>query len=87
MIKIKEKDMHTDENKIFDKRNIERNLKIGIITQEDYEIYLSKLTDVSDKLFNPEEIPSDSDESESKKQGEIQTKKKVVKKKSKGKGK
>lgn len=79
--------MHTDENKIFDKRNIERNLKIGTITQEDYEIYLSKLTDVSDKLFNPEDIPSDSDEFESKKQEEIQTKKKVVKKKSKGKGK
>ena len=79
--------MHTDENKIFDKRNIERNLKIGIITQEDYEIYLSKLTDVSDKLFNPEDILSDSDEFESKKQGEIPTKKKVVKKKSKGKGK
>ena len=87
MIKIKEKDMHTDENKIFDKRNIERNLKIGIITQEDYETYLSKLTDVSDKFFNPEDILSDSDEFESKKQGEIPTKKKVVKKKSKGKGK
>ncbi len=87
MIKIKERNMHTDENKIFDKRNIERNLKIGIITQEDYEIYLSKLTDGSDKLFNPEEILSDSEEFESKKQGEIQTKKKVVKKKSKGKGK
>lgn len=79
--------MHTDENKIFDKRNTERNIKDGVITQEDYEIYLSKLTDVSDKLFNPEEIPSDSDEFESKKQGEIQTKKKVLKKKSKGKGK
>jgi len=79
--------MHTDENKIFDKRNIERNIKGGIITQEDYEIYLSKLTDVSDKLFNPEEIPSDYDAFESKKQGEIQSKKRIVKKKSKGKGK
>jgi hypothetical protein len=79
--------MHTDENKIFDKRNAERNIKNGIITPEDYEIYLSKLPDVSDKLINPEEFSSDSDEFESKKGDEIQSKKKVVKKKSKGKGK
>jgi len=79
--------MHTDENKIFDKRNTERNIKNGIITPEDYEIYLSKLPDVSDKLINPEEFSSDSDEFESKKGNEIQSKKKVVKKKSKGKGK
>ncbi len=79
--------MHTDENKIFDKRNTERNIKNGIITPEDYEIYLSKLPDVSDKLINPEEFSSDSDEFESKKGDEIQPKKKVVKKKSKGKGK
>jgi len=79
--------MHTDENKIFDKRNMERNIKNGIITPEDYEIYLSKLPDVSDKLINPEEFSSDSDEFESKKGDEIQSKKKVVKRKSKGKGK
>ena len=52
--------MHTDENKIFDKRNAERNIKNGIITPEDYEIYLSKLPDVSDKLINPDEFSSDS---------------------------
>jgi hypothetical protein len=79
--------MHTDENKIFDKRNTGRNIKNGIITPEDYEIYLSKLPDVSDKLINPEEFSSDSDEFESKKGDEIQSRKKVVKKKSKGKGK
>ncbi len=79
--------MHIDENKIFDKRNTERNIKNGIITPEDYEIYLSKLPDVSDKLINPEEFSSDSDEFESKKGDEIRSKKKVVKKKSKGKGK
>ncbi len=79
--------MHTDENKIFDKRNTERNIKNGIITPEDYEIYLSKLPDVSDKLINTEEFSSDSEEFESKKGDEIQSKKKVVKKKSKGKGK
>ena len=87
MKNIEENNMHTDENKKFDKRNIERNIKNGIITQKDYEIYLSKLPDVSDKLFNPEESSVDSDEFESKKEGEIQSKKKAVKKKSKGKGK
>ena len=79
--------MHTDENKRFDKRNVERNIKNGIITQKDYEIYLSKLPDVSDKLFISEKSSVDSDEFESKIQGEIQTKKKAAKKKSKGKGK
>ncbi len=47
--------MHIDLNKKFDIRNIERNLKEGIITQKDYEIYLSKLPDVSDKIYNPDE--------------------------------
>ncbi len=79
--------MHTDENKIFDKRNTERNIKDGVITQEDYEIYLSKLPDVSDKLINPEEFSTESGEFESKKADEIQSQKKAVKKKSKGKGK
>ncbi len=79
--------MHTDENKIFDKRNTERNIKGGVITAEDYETYLSKLPDVSDKLFNPEEFSSDSDKFESKRGDEMQSEKKTVKKKSKGKGK
>ena len=52
--------MHIDEQKKFDKRNIERNIKNGTITQKDYEIYLSKLPDVSDKIFNPEESLDDS---------------------------
>ena len=79
--------MHTDENKKFDKRNIERNVKNGIITQKDYEIYLSKLPDLSDKLFDLERYSVDSDEVESKIEGESQSKKKATKKKSKGKGK
>jgi hypothetical protein len=87
MKKTKESFMHTDENKKFDKRNIERNIKNGIITQKDYEIYLSKLPDVSDILFNPEGSSVDSNEFESKREGEIQPKKKALKKKSKGKGK
>jgi len=79
--------MHIDENKKFDKRNIARNIKNGIITQKDYETYLSKLPDVIDKLFNLEGFSVNSEEFESKKEGEIQPKKKAVRKKSKGKGK
>ena len=79
--------MHIDENKRFDKRNVERNVKNGIITAKDYEIYLSKLPDVSDKLFDPEKYCVDSDEVESKMEGETQSKKKAAKKKSRGKGK
>ena len=79
--------MHIDENKKFDKRNIEKNIKDGIITQKDYEIYLSKLPETSDKLFSPEETTFESDEFELKKEGEIPSKKQVTKKKTKGKGK
>lgn len=79
--------MHIDENKKFDKRNIEKNTKNGIITQKDYEIYLAKLPDVSDKIFNPEEHYAEMKESESQKEGGLPIRKKAVKKKSKGKGK
>jgi hypothetical protein len=79
--------MHIDESKKFDKRDIERNIKNGIMTQKDYEIYLSKLPDAIDKLFNPEESLTDSEAFESKRDNEIQTKKRGLKKKTKGKGK
>jgi hypothetical protein len=79
--------MHIDENKKFDKRNIQKNVKSGIITQKDYEIYLSKLPDVSDKVFNPEENDIEMKEPESQREGELSAKKKASKKKSKGKGK
>jgi hypothetical protein len=79
--------MHIDEGKKFDKRNIERNIKDGIVTQKDYEIYLSKLPDVSEKLFNPEAFLVDSNEFETKREAEIQPRKKSGKKKSKSKGK
>lgn len=78
--------MHIDEDKIFDKRNIVMNIKDGVITRKDYEIFLSKLADVSEKLFNPEEISIDSGEIESRKESEVSSKKKGVKKKVKGKG-
>ena len=79
--------MHTDEQKKFDIRNIERNLKAGIITQKDYETYLSRLPDAGDKVFNPEDPLKDSREPESRKESEGSSKKKEIKKKSKGKGK
>jgi hypothetical protein len=79
--------MHIDENKKFDKRNIEKNVKEGIITQKDYEILLSKLPDVSDKLFSHQEEGIDSDELELKKEGEVTHKKRGIKKKARGKGK
>ena len=79
--------MHTDEDKRFDKRNIERNIKEGIITRKDYEIFLSKLSDASDKVFNPEEYLDDLDELESAREDETKAKKRALKKKTKGKGK
>ncbi len=47
--------MHTDESKRYDKRNIESNLRRRIVAKKDYENFLAKLPDVSDKVFNPEE--------------------------------
>ena len=79
--------MHIDENKKFDKRNIGKNIKNGIITQKDYEIYLSKLPEAGDKLFSPEETTVDSEEFGLRKEEEGTSKKKVIKKKLKGKGK
>ena len=77
--------MHIDEDKIFDKRNIVMNIKNGVISRKDYEIFLSKLTNASEKLFNPEEISIDSGETESRKESEISSKKRGPRKKVKGK--
>jgi hypothetical protein len=79
--------MHIDEDKKFDKRNIARNMKSGIITQKDYETFVSRLPDVSNKLFNPEETSTDLGEVESREVSETSSKKKGIKKKVKGKGK
>ena len=73
--------MHTDEGKRFDKRNIVRNIKDGVMTQKDYEIYLSKIPDASDKIFLPEEDRADFEEFESSGENEIPSKKKGLKKK------
>jgi hypothetical protein len=79
--------MHIDENKKFDKRNIEKNIKNGIITQKDYEIYLSKLPEVGEKLFILEEDATDLDETELIEENEAAPYKKGIKKKTRGKGK
>jgi hypothetical protein len=79
--------MHIDENKRFDKRNIQKNLKDRIITQKDYETYLSKLPDASDKVFVSEEYYAEMKASELQGTDELPSRKKAVKKKSKGKGK
>jgi hypothetical protein len=78
--------MHIDENKKFDKRNIEKNIKSRIITQKDYENYLSKLPDVSDKLFIVGENSTDLNTLTSKEENQITSKKKGQKIKKKGKG-
>jgi hypothetical protein len=79
--------MHIDEDKRFDKRNLMMNIKNGVITQKEYEIWVSKLPDASDKVFNPEETSPDSGETELGKDSEISFRKKVAKKKTKVKGK
>ena len=78
--------MHIDENKKFDKRNIEKNIKDGIITEKEYEMFVSKLPDVSDKLFSQEEALIDSEEGEARKESEVVPKKKAMRKKAKAKG-
>ncbi len=51
--------MHTDESKRFDKRNIQSKLRRRVVSKKDYETYLSKLPDVSDKMFSFEEKSSE----------------------------
>jgi hypothetical protein len=79
--------MHTDEGKIFDKRNVERNIKEGTIAQKDYEIYISKLPDAGDKIFNPEEPLPESPDLDGHQEEGLGGKKKGLKKKVRGKGK
>ena len=42
--------MHIDESKKFDKRTIERDLKAGTISAKEWEQFLNRLPDVSDKV-------------------------------------
>lgn len=74
--------MHVDESKKFDKRNIERNIKDGIITLKDYEAYLSRLPDVSDKILLPEGEMTDFEADETLSGNEMASRKKSERKKS-----
>jgi len=47
--------MFVDPKKKFDVRNIERNLREGVITEEEYREFLESLPDVSHKVHRPEE--------------------------------
>ena len=40
--------MTANTDKIFDSRVVERNIKAGVISREDYEKYLSSLEDCAD---------------------------------------
>ncbi len=42
--------MHIDENKKFDKRTIEKNLREGVVSAEEWKKYLRSLPDVSDNV-------------------------------------
>lgn len=75
--------MHVDESKKFDKRNVERNIKNGDITQKDYETYLSRLPDASDKILSFDEDMADTGEFESSTENEMSSQKKSSKKKAK----
>jgi hypothetical protein len=77
----KESEMHVDESKKFDKRNVERNIKNGTITHKEYETYLSRLPDVSEKMFSTEEDMVDAEEFGSSTENQISFHKKGTKKK------
>ena len=78
--------MHIDESKKFDRRNIDRNLKEGVITLKEYEGYLAKLPDASDKIYTPEDLPEESEGMEVERQSDAAAKKRPAKKKAKAKG-
>ncbi len=77
--------MHTDNRKVFDRRNIEGNVRRGIVSRRDYEAYLSKLPDVSDKIAAPEEQDGQEGDGKSRKsdQGLLEGKR-IPKRKGKG---
>ena len=77
--------MHTDQSKRFDKRNIQSNLRRRVINSKEYESYLAKLPDVSDKIYDSgEESPGGEPESASGSGSIRSTKKKGGKGKGKG---
>jgi hypothetical protein len=51
----KENTMHIDEGKKYDKRNMENNLRRREGGRKDFEAYLTRLPDVGDKAYTPEQ--------------------------------
>ena len=53
-------------DRLFDKRTIERNIKKGLVTRKDYEKHLKTMEDVASKgvFGGPEEGADDDDELE-----------------------
>jgi hypothetical protein len=51
-------------DRLFDKRTIERNIKKGLVTRKDYEKHLKTMEDVASKgvFGGPEEAADDDDE-------------------------
>ena len=78
--------MHIDESKKFDRRNIDRNLKEGVITLKEYEGYLAKLPDASDMIYTPEHLPGEPEGIDAEQQSDAAGKKRPAKKKAKAKG-
>jgi hypothetical protein len=77
--------MHTDQSKRFDRRNIQSNLRRGVINPKEYESHLAKLPDVSEKIYDSgEELPGGEPESASGSGSNRSTKKKGGKGKGKG---
>lgn len=77
--------MHTDENKKYDKRVIEILHRRGVVIPKDYEAYLSRLPDVSSKIYNPEEEGMEEGQtSDARIDPEDESKKKGTKKRGKG---
>ena len=85
IINAKENAMHIDERKRFDKRNVENSLRGRGVAPKDYEAYLAKLPDVSDKAYVPEhEVLEAGDPSGS--SGDLETGSRQKGSKKKGKG-
>lgn len=73
--------MHVDENKKFDKRNIEKNIKNGFISWKDYENFLGGLPDVSEKIYMPGEKIFEAGDEEAGGKEEMSSGRKALKKK------
>ena len=44
-------------NRLFDRRTVERNIKKGLVTRKDYEKFMKSLADSAEKAADPEEDP------------------------------